>query len=61
MSTTTVPTTSPVAQRAPRPVPEPIPFARLVSVELRKCLDTRAGFWLMASIGIAALLATGAA
>ncbi len=29
-------------------------------MELRKCFDTRAGFWLMASIGIAALLATGA-
>lgn len=61
MSTTvTIPTTSPVASRAPRPVPEPIPFGRLVSVELRKCFDTRAGFWLMTSIGIAALLATGA-
>ena len=61
MSTTvTTPTSSPVTQRAPRPVPEPVPFSRLVSVELRKCFDTRAGFWLMASIGIAALLATGA-
>ena len=27
------------------------PFSRLVGVELRKCYDTRAGFWLMASIG----------
>jgi ABC-2 type transport system permease protein len=51
---------APVVQRAPRPTPAPIPFGRLVSVELRKSFDTRAGFWLMASIGIAALMATGA-
>ena len=56
MSTVTAPTPS----RTERPDPEPIPFGRLVSVELQKCFDTRAGFWLMASIGIAALLATGA-
>jgi ABC-2 type transport system permease protein len=48
-----------------RPHPRPlaaarIPLSRLIRVELRKCLDTRAGFWLLASIGIAALLATGA-
>ena len=49
-------TTAQVEKRQPRP----IPFTRLLSVELRKCFDTRAGFWLMASIGIAALLATGA-
>ena len=29
-------------------------------VELRKSFDTRAGFWLLASIGIASLLTTGA-
>ena len=37
--------------RAPRP-------PRLLSTELRKMFDTRSGFWLMASIAIAALLAT---
>jgi len=37
---------------------KPIPTARIVGVELRKMFDTRSGFWLMASIGIAALLAT---
>lgn len=58
---TTITASPPVtAARRERPVPKPIPFSRLVSVELRKCFDTRAGFWLMASIGIAALLATGA-
>lgn len=37
-----------------------IPMTRLVGVELRKMFDTRSGFWLLASIGITALLATGA-
>jgi ABC-2 type transport system permease protein len=38
----------------------PIPLSRVVSVELRKMFDTRSGFWLMMSIGIAAVVATGA-
>ena len=29
-----------------------IPFGRLLRVELRKLVDTRAGFWLLAAIGI---------
>jgi hypothetical protein len=37
-----------------------IPFSRLLGVELRKMFDTRAGFWLMASIVITAVLATAA-
>ena len=36
----------------------PIPFARLVAVELRKSYDTRAGFWLIASIGLVVLVAS---
>jgi ABC-2 type transport system permease protein len=36
----------------------PIPFSRLVGVELQKMFDTRAGFWLMAAIGLASLVAT---
>jgi len=36
----------------------PVPFSRIVSVELRKMFDTRSGFWLMASIVITALLTT---
>jgi ABC-2 type transport system permease protein len=56
--------TSAVAVEIPRsrtaqPI-RPIPLGRVISVELRKMFDTRSGFWLMASIGIAALLATGA-
>jgi hypothetical protein len=37
---------------------KPIPMSRIVGVELTKMFNTRSGFWLMASIGIAALLAT---
>jgi ABC-2 type transport system permease protein len=59
MSTTTVPTTTGHdLESVPRPTFAPIPFSRVVSVELRKMFDTRSGFWLMASIGILALLAT---
>ena len=51
-----------VERPATRPLPpiRPIPLSRVVSVELRKMFDTRSGFWLMASIAIAALVATGA-
>src|SRR5665647_402361 len=37
-----------------------IPLSRIVTTEMRKMLDTRSGFWLMASIGILSLLATAA-
>jgi len=43
-----------------RVVPRPVPLSRVIGVELRKMFDTRSGFWLMASIVIASLLATGA-
>jgi ABC-2 type transport system permease protein len=52
MSTTsTAPATIDVSQTAR------VPFGRLVQVELRKAMDTRAGFWLIVSIGIIVLLA----
>lgn len=38
-----------------------IPFSRLVRVELRKSYDTRAGFWLLLTIGILTLLVEGIA
>ena len=41
-----------------REVPAPIPFARILGVELRKMFDTRSGFWLMASIVITSGIAT---
>jgi ABC-type transport system involved in multi-copper enzyme maturation permease subunit len=39
----------------------PVPFARLVSVELRKSRDTRAGFWLLLCIAIVVILMIGTA
>ena len=70
MSTTATPTaTTPAtpavvtpatgAHASPRDV-RPIPMARLAKVELRKMFDTRAGFWLMASVGIVSVLASAA-
>jgi hypothetical protein len=57
---TVVPETAPArVARAVTPHP-PIPMTRIIGVELRKMFDTRSGFWLMASIVIANLLATGA-
>jgi len=47
---------APLAARTLRP----IPMSRLARVELRKMFDTRAGFWLMASVGIVSVLATAA-
>jgi ABC-2 type transport system permease protein len=37
-----------------------IPFRTLVGVELRKAFDTRSGFWLLAAIAAAGVIATGA-
>ncbi len=38
----------------------PIPTTRLVRIELRKMFDTRSGFWLLVSIGVLSVMATGA-
>jgi ABC-2 type transport system permease protein len=60
--TTTILDPAPTNATKHRPVArtasEQIPLTRLVRVELRKMLDTRSGFWLIASIGITAVLAT---
>jgi len=45
---------------ADRPAPAPIPFTRLLGVELRKMFDTRSGLWLMASVAILSVLASAA-
>ena len=58
MSATTL-SARPATTTRPRPEPEPIPFTRVLAVELRKMFDTRSGFWLMASIVIASVIATG--
>ncbi|MCP3420799.1 ABC transporter permease [Nocardioides pinisoli] len=55
-----VPTAAAPEAPAPRRGVRPIPMTRLVGVELRKMFDTRAGFWLMASVGIVSVLATAA-
>jgi hypothetical protein len=60
MTATTSTVTVPSTRNEPRRPIQPIPLSRVVSVELRKMFDTRSGFWLMASIGIAAVIATGA-
>ena len=52
--------TAEVAAGRPARTIAPIPMTRLVQVELRKMFDTRAGFWLMSSVGILAVLATAA-
>lgn len=58
-ATATLPRTTSDAPDTARTV-RPIPTSRLVKVELRKMFDTRAGFWLMASVGIVSILATAA-
>src|SRR6188768_2534836 len=61
MSTAVVETV-PDREAAPttKPTPRRIPMSRIVKVEFRKSFDTRSGFWLLASIGILAVIATGA-
>jgi ABC-2 type transport system permease protein len=56
------PTTSVVEPkaRAERATYEPIKMRTIMGVELRKMFDTRSGFWLMSSIVILAVIATGA-
>ncbi|NYH45218.1 hypothetical protein HNR22_004945 [Micromonospora jinlongensis] len=49
--TTTAPTTDAVAARRHVPAPRPS-LLRLTAVELRKLVDTRAGRWLLISIGL---------
>ncbi len=55
--TLTTPRSEAPASRLPAPIPGPrpttgVPFHRLVRVELRKMLDTRAGRWLLIGIGL---------
>ena len=57
---TQIPVAAPATPTAPARAVRPIPTTRLVGVELRKMFDTRAGFWLMASVGIVSVLATAA-
>jgi ABC-2 type transport system permease protein len=50
-----------IIEAAPaRRIVRPIPTARLVKIELRKMFNTRSGFWLLVSIGVLSVVATGA-
>jgi hypothetical protein len=60
--TATAPATGAMAEgstAAPR-THRPIPFTRILAVELRKMFDTRSGFWLMAGVVLLSLIASGA-
>jgi large-conductance mechanosensitive channel len=50
----------PPATTTARQTAQPIPIARLVMVELRKMFNTRSGFWMLVSIGVLSVIATGA-
>ena len=43
-----------------RRIVRPIPNTRLVTIELRKMFNTRSGLWLLVSIGVLSVIATGA-
>lgn len=49
----------PMPSRLELPEPSPLPFARLVRVELRKITDTRAGRWLLIAIALLTALVVG--
>jgi ABC-2 type transport system permease protein len=57
-ATTVEPVDRAPARVAPRTAPAPIPFSRLMTVELIKMFNTRAGLWLMVSMAGTALIAT---
>ena len=60
MTATTVPRRPPREAAPVRRTARPIPTTRLVKVELRKMFDTRSGFWMLISIGVLSVIATGA-
>ena len=49
---------APPARRTAAQTTGRVPLTRLVRVELRKSFDTRSGRWLLASLGLAAILTT---
>jgi len=60
MTATIVPTASTTEAAPARRSALPIPTTRLVNVELRKMFNTRSGFWMLVSIGVLSVIATGA-
>ena len=43
-----------------RRIVRPIPTTRLVKIELRQMFNTRSGVWMLVSIGVLSVIATGA-
>ena len=60
MTATTVPPATTTEAAPVRRTARPIPTTRLVTVELRKMFNTRSGFWMLISIGVMSVIATGA-
>ncbi len=59
--TATIVSPASTTEAAPvRRAARPIPTTRLVKVELRKMFNTRSGFWMLVSIGVLSVIATGA-
>ena len=55
---TIVQSSSPPSTTAPARPPG-IPLGRIITTEFRKMLDTRSGFWTMASIALVSMATTG--
>jgi ABC-2 type transport system permease protein len=60
MTATIVPPATTTEAAPARRTARPIPTARLVKIELRKMFNTRSGFWMLVSIGVLSVIATGA-
>lgn len=63
MTTQTLSASPPASPDQTTPLPARmarIPLRRIVAVELRKSFDTRAGLWLLASVGLVSVLTSGA-
>ncbi len=59
--TATIASPATITKAAPvRRTADPIPMGRIVKVELRKMFNTRSGFWMLVSIGVLSVVATGA-
>jgi ABC-2 type transport system permease protein len=59
MTATIVPPATTTEAAPVRRTAQPIPITRLVTVELRKMFTTRSGFWMLVSIGVLSVIATG--
>ena len=60
MTATIVPPATTTEAAPARRTARPIPTTRLVKIELRKMFNTRSGFWMLISIGVLSVIATGA-